>query len=89
MEMLTLGDEALDDATEGGIPLYGITEIVGEAGVGKTQLGMQLALTVQLPVNMGGRGEGVEGMHRNDVLLLIFLCYLQVHCISIQKDHFL
>jgi RecA/RadA recombinase len=32
----------------------GITEIAGEAGLGKTQLSLQLALRCQLPLSMGG-----------------------------------
>jgi len=56
--MLTLGDRALNDALGGGIPINGITEIVGEAGLGKTQLGMQLCLNVQLPGSVGGMGKG-------------------------------
>jgi len=51
--MLSLGDLRLDEMTEGGIPVGQITEIVGEAGMGKTQLGIQLALQAQLPSGAG------------------------------------
>ncbi len=33
---------------------FGITEIAGEAGAGKSQLCMQLAITTNLPVADGG-----------------------------------
>ncbi|KAF9434860.1 DNA repair protein xrcc3 [Entomortierella beljakovae] len=52
---LSLGDPILDAALGGsGFMTRGITEIAGESAVGKTQLCLQLCLTVQLPLNMGG-----------------------------------
>ena len=45
---------AIDEITEGGISLRSITEIFGEAGSGKSQLCMQLAVNVQLPECFGG-----------------------------------
>ncbi|KAH8383318.1 hypothetical protein KR009_007981 [Drosophila setifemur] len=56
---VTFGCSALDRATGGGVVTRGITEICGPAGVGKTQLLLQLALGVQLPVKLGGLGKGV------------------------------
>ncbi|XP_063106934.1 DNA repair protein RAD51 homolog 3 isoform X3 [Cavia porcellus] len=51
---------ALDDILGGGIPLMKTTEICGAPGVGKTQLCMQLAVTVQIPECFGGvAGEAV------------------------------
>lgn len=38
----------------GGIEVGAITEFFGESGVGKTQFCHTLAVTCQLPVNMGG-----------------------------------
>ncbi|KAG0742707.1 hypothetical protein G6F57_010478 [Rhizopus arrhizus] len=52
--MLTTGDEIFDDILKGGIPLGTITEVVGESSSGKTQLGLQLCLSVQKPVLEGG-----------------------------------
>jgi RAD51-like protein 1 len=49
----------LDEALRGGIPVGGITELVGPAGVGKTQFCKQLAVRVQLPVSEGGLGGSV------------------------------
>ncbi|KAF9177057.1 DNA repair protein xrcc3 [Haplosporangium sp. Z 11] len=52
---LSLGDPILNDAVGGsGFMTHGITEIAGESAVGKTQLCLQLCLTVQLPLHMGG-----------------------------------
>jgi hypothetical protein len=42
----------------GGIPSQGITEIAGESGSGKTQICLQLCLTVQLPKSSGGLNGG-------------------------------
>ncbi|KAG9303894.1 hypothetical protein G9A89_005804 [Geosiphon pyriformis] len=56
--MLTTGDTLLDDILGGGILSSGITEIVGESAVGKTQLCLQLSLTAQLPKEKGGLGGG-------------------------------
>lgn len=38
----------------GGISLGKITEVCGAAGVGKTQLCMQLCISIQLPTELGG-----------------------------------
>ena len=42
----------------GGLLLRGITEIVGESAAGKTQLCLQLCLSVQLPIKHGGLNGG-------------------------------
>lgn len=47
----------------GGIDIVGITEIAGEAGVGKTQLALQLMLQAQLPPLNGGLGGGAVYLH--------------------------
>ncbi|CAM6029730.1 unnamed protein product, partial [Sphagnum balticum] len=46
----------LDMILEGGFCPKEVTEICGVPGVGKTQLGMQLAINVQIPVKLGGVG---------------------------------
>ncbi|KAA8520502.1 hypothetical protein F0562_014758 [Nyssa sinensis] len=46
----------LDNILGGGINCKEVTEIGGVPGIGKTQLGIQLAVNVQIPVNYGGLG---------------------------------
>ncbi|XP_018349611.1 PREDICTED: DNA repair protein XRCC3-like isoform X3 [Trachymyrmex septentrionalis] len=53
---LTTGCSRLDAKLGGGIPCRGITQLYGAAGTGKTQLALQLCLTVQLPITTGGLG---------------------------------
>ncbi|KAL4641836.1 DNA repair protein XRCC3 [Arapaima gigas] len=55
---LTMGCPVLDRLLRGGVPLVGITELAGESGAGKTQVGLQLCLTVQYPRALGGLGSG-------------------------------
>ena len=43
---------------EGGVLTRGITEVAGESASGKTQLCMQLCITVQLPKEMHGLDSG-------------------------------
>ncbi|XP_059283383.1 DNA repair protein XRCC3 homolog [Lycium ferocissimum] len=50
----TLGCPILDGLLNGGIPCNSITELVAESGCGKTQISLQLLLTAQLPVSLGG-----------------------------------
>ena len=45
----------------GGILTQGITEISGESAAGKTQLCLQLCITVQLPREQGGLSGGMQG----------------------------
>ncbi|MQM16344.1 hypothetical protein Taro_049300, partial [Colocasia esculenta] len=46
--------KGLDDALCGGIPFGSLTEVVGPAGIGKTQFCLKLALLAALPVSYGG-----------------------------------
>lgn len=57
-DFCTTGCSTLDIALKGGIPTFGITELYGEAGTGKTQLCLQLAITAQLPKSLGGLDAG-------------------------------
>lgn len=64
---ITFGCPALDRITRNGLPVRGITEIVGESGCGKSQLCMQLALNVQLPLCDGGLEKGAVYICTEDV----------------------
>lgn len=55
-EQVKFNVPCLDKLTEGGIDFGMVTEIFGEAGSGKSQICMQLALNVQLPREFGGLG---------------------------------
>lgn len=73
---LTTGSKELDKLLGGGIETGSITEIFGEFRTGKTQLCHTLAVTCQLPLEMGG-GEGkclyidTEGTFRPERLLAV------------------
>lgn len=55
---LSVGCPLLDVFLGGGVLLQGITELAGQSGAGKTQLALQLAITVQLPPSHGGLDSG-------------------------------
>lgn len=60
---LSTGCALLDATLDGGINAHGITEIAGAAGVGKTQLVLQLMLQAMLPPSHGGLGGGSVLLH--------------------------
>ncbi|MEM0473565.1 MAG: DNA repair and recombination protein RadA [Candidatus Aenigmatarchaeota archaeon] len=51
---ITTGSKALDDLLGGGVQTQAITEMFGQFGSGKSQLGFQLSVNVQLPKEKGG-----------------------------------
>lgn len=53
---ISTGCEAFDKLIGGGVETQGLFETFGEFGSGKTQLGHQLAINVQLPKEKGGLG---------------------------------
>lgn len=73
---LTTGSKEFDKMLQGGVETGSITELFGEFRTGKTQLCHQLAVTCQLPIDMGG-GEGkalyidTEGTFRPERLLAV------------------
>lgn len=56
---LSFGTKPLDDLLGGGVETQSITEFYGEFGCGKTQVGHQMAVNAQLPVEEGGLGGSV------------------------------
>lgn len=56
MRRITTSCGDLDNILGGGISCKEVTEIGGVPGIGKTQLGIQLAVNVQIPVEYGGLG---------------------------------
>lgn len=73
---LTTGSKQLDTLLGGGVETGSITEVFGEFRTGKSQLCHTLAVTCQLPIDMGG-GEGkclyidTEGTFRPNRLVSI------------------
>ncbi|XP_059212113.1 DNA repair protein XRCC3 [Centropristis striata] len=55
---LSLGCPVLDRLLRGGLPAAGITELSGESAAGKTQLALQLCLSVQYPAQYHGLNSG-------------------------------
>jgi DNA repair protein RadA len=53
---ITTGSKALDELLGGGIETMAITEMYGKFSSGKSQLGFQLIVNVQRPVDQGGLG---------------------------------
>jgi RecA/RadA recombinase len=53
-QRVTFGCPVLDSKLGGGLPCKSVTELVGEAGVGKTQICIQQSMAVQLPFANGG-----------------------------------
>ena len=53
---ITTGCPEFDELLGGGVETQSITETFGEYGSGKTQIGLQLAVNVQLPKEKGGLG---------------------------------
>ncbi|KAL7158523.1 hypothetical protein ABFS83_02G149400 [Erythranthe nasuta] len=53
---ITTSCSDLDEILGGGIRCKEVTEIGGVPGIGKTQLGIQLAVNVQIPADYGGLG---------------------------------
>ena len=51
---ISTGSKALDELLGGGIETQAITEAYGAFGSGKSQIGFQLAINVQLPLEEGG-----------------------------------
>jgi DNA repair protein RadA len=51
---ISTNSKSLDELLGGGIETQAITEFAGEFGSGKTQLGHQVAVNVQLPASQGG-----------------------------------
>lgn len=66
-QRLSLGCQILDGCLHGGILKQGITEVAGESSSGKTQICLQLCLTVQLPEEKGGLGGGAVYISTEDV----------------------
>ncbi|XP_032803690.1 DNA repair protein XRCC3 isoform X1 [Petromyzon marinus] len=73
---LSLGCPVLDAFLQGGFPVPGVSELVGESATGKTQICMQLSLTVQYPREYGGLGAGAVYVCTEDAFPNKRLCQM-------------
>ncbi|XP_007473561.1 DNA repair protein XRCC3 isoform X1 [Monodelphis domestica] len=64
---LGFGCPVFNRLLQGGLPLVGITELVGQSSAGKTQIGLQLSLCVQYPYEYGGLESGAIYICTEDV----------------------
>ncbi|XP_028296400.1 DNA repair protein XRCC3 isoform X2 [Gouania willdenowi] len=55
---LSLGCPLMDELLKGGLPVGGVTELYGQSGAGKTQIALQLCVSVQYPQDQGGLDSG-------------------------------
>ncbi|RGB42914.1 Rad51-domain-containing protein [Rhizophagus diaphanus] len=85
--MITTGDDIIDKILGGGIMSRGITEIVGESAAGKTQLCLQLCLTVQLKKELGGlEGGAVYISTEGNIQMLIKRTRQMTHAMKQRYD---
>jgi len=59
VDKISTGSEGFDEIMGGGFETGAITECYGEFGSGKTQVGHQLAVNIQIPKDQGGIGSKV------------------------------
>lgn len=60
------GDEHLDDDLNGGFPIGYLIELAGKASSGKTNMLLQLSISIQLPREFGGLGPSIYYTHSDD-----------------------
>lgn len=77
---ITTGSKDLNDLIGGGVETNAITETYGKFASGKSQIGFQLAVSVQLPKDKGGLGGSVlfvdtEGTFRPERIISIAKAY--------------
>lgn len=63
----TTGDESIDTALNGGIPIGHLIEVSGKSSCGKTNFILALSITIQLPLEFGGLGPSVFSESDSDV----------------------
>ncbi|KAI8902745.1 P-loop containing nucleoside triphosphate hydrolase protein [Globomyces pollinis-pini] len=57
-DVLSIGDDTLNEFFNGGLMVGQVTEIYGESGTGKSSFAMQMSLQCQLPEELGGLDGG-------------------------------
>ncbi|WVZ69970.1 hypothetical protein U9M48_018681 [Paspalum notatum var. saurae] len=85
---ITTGSGDLNGILGGGIHCKEVTEIGGVPGVGKTQLGIQLAINVQIPVEYGGLGGKAVYIDTEGSFMVERVYQIAEGCISDILEHF-
>ncbi|XP_027424729.1 DNA repair protein XRCC3 isoform X4 [Zalophus californianus] len=85
-QRLSLGCPVLDGLLRGGLPLDGLTELAGPSSSGKTQLALQLCLTVQFPRQHGGLEAGAVYICTEDVFPSVRLQQLMAQQRRLRTD---
>ncbi|XP_073752045.1 DNA repair protein XRCC3 isoform X2 [Callorhinus ursinus] len=85
-QRLSLGCPVLDGLLRGGLPLDGLTELAGPSSAGKTQLALQLCLTVQFPRQHGGLEAGAVYICTEDVFPSVRLQQLMAQQRRLRTD---
>ncbi|KAM0864354.1 hypothetical protein ACQ4PT_043959 [Festuca glaucescens] len=85
---ISTGSSDLSDILGGGIHCKEVTEIGGVPGVGKTQLGIQLAINVQIPVDYGGLGGKAVYIDTEGSFMVERVYQIAEGCISDIMEHF-
>ncbi|PAN30047.1 hypothetical protein PAHAL_5G270100 [Panicum hallii] len=85
---ITTGSGDLNNILGGGIHCKEVTEIGGVPGVGKTQLGIQLAINVQIPVEYGGLGGKAVYIDTEGSFMVERVYQIAEGCISDILEHF-
>lgn len=78
--------EDLDVILGGGISRKEVTEVGGVPGIGKTQLGIQLAINVQIPVEFGGLGGQAVYIDTEGSFMVERVCQIAEACIEKLRD---
>ncbi|KAM3849525.1 DNA repair protein XRCC3-like [Diretmus argenteus] len=83
---LSLACPVLDGLLRGGLPLGGVTELAGQSGAGKSQLALQLCLSVQYPLQHGGLDSGAVYICTEDTFPIRRLQQLISQQVNLRAD---
>lgn len=86
MKRIITFSEDLDVILGGGICPKEVTEVGGVPGIGKTQLGIQVAINVQIPVEFGWLGGQAIYIDTEGSFMVERVCQIAEACIEKLKD---
>ncbi|KAL2892441.1 DNA repair protein RAD51-like protein 3, partial [Bienertia sinuspersici] len=86
---ITTSSEDVDNILGGGISCREVTEIGGAPGIGKTQFGIQLAINVQIPTDLGGLGGKAIYVDTEGSFMVERALQIAEGCVEdMEKDHY-